>query len=79
MKRRIMIPLMLAIASPAVIAVDQPCRKDITQVDTNKYCVYSEKLYSLGAIVAVGDQLLECRYFPEEISGVAPGARWDRM
>lgn len=48
-------------------------------IDTQKFCVYSGQLYSIGALIEVGENLLECRVVPSTSDLVEAGARWTRL
>lgn len=48
------------------------------QTDTRGFCVYADEKYSVGALIQVGETLLECRMLPATSELVEPGARWAR-
>lgn len=48
-------------------------------VDTQNFCVYAGQEYSIGALIQVGDQMLECRMVPSTSELVESGARWTTL
>lgn len=45
-------------------------------IDTEKFCVYASQTYSVGALIEVGETLLECRMLPATSDLVEAGPRW---
>lgn len=68
--------VMLMLMSAYASSQSTEYRSDIAQIDTNKFCLYEEKVYSIGAIIEVGGKFIECK----EHSGMQVGndskARW---
>ncbi|WP_374972563.1 DUF1496 domain-containing protein [Spongiibacter marinus] len=64
------------LSSSATFASESEYRSDIADIDTDKFCVYEEKVFSLGSLIQVGERVLECKYFSNTINGTKPGARW---
>ena len=52
---------------------------DLNTLDTDKFCVYGDSIYSLGSIVAMGGTEHMCKYFSGIISGRQPGAQWVKV
>lgn len=72
----------LSVANAQEGSVRQPERQqsnDSQEINTNKFCVYAGSLYSLGAVIAAGDEMLECQMLPSTSELIEPGARWTRL
>lgn len=71
---------LLLIISMNVVAQERvPGAPPPENINTEKFCVYSGQLYSIGALIEVGDHLLECRVIPSTSALVEAGARWARL
>lgn len=70
--------LALACLSTAVATAQEPpqVQNRSQDIDTQKFCVYAGRLYSIGALIEVGEAVLECRMQPSTSELLEAGARW---
>jgi hypothetical protein len=52
---------------------------DLNTLDTNKFCVYGQSVYSLGSVIPMGKSERICKYISNTVNGVKPGARWEKV
>jgi len=51
---------------------------DLNTLDTNKFCVYGDSVYSLGSLVAMGKSQYMCEYI-SSLNGKTGVARWVKV
>lgn len=80
MKLKALLCLTLAFTAAAASASDDKGYIiDITKVDTDRYCVYDQKAYSVGAILKAGETTIECEFQRATYDGPKQGARWTKI
>ena len=68
--------LTILLVSAPSMAQKSEFRTDIENVDISRYCLYEEKIYTLGSLIEVGESIIRCKYFSSTTNGIKPGARW---
>lgn len=53
--------------------------KDISQIDTKKFCLHASALYSLGDVINVDGIKLRCRFSSDGLSAFDGGAKWVKI
>lgn len=64
---------------PLIFTASSAFAQSNQDFDDTKFCIYNNGLYSLGAMIEVGDAMLECRFVPSTVEGVSAGAQWVRL